>query len=292
MRGRRLSVLLLFSCTLLAQSSSVFIFDTLGNQTTGTISNGNLYFIDNHGNSAYGTIKDGNVFVSTGRGEIIFGTIEDGNVFLSDRNGITTGIIQNGSIFLKNSDGSITTGTYSNGLAVTSTTPTAKEQADESQRINQQNYNAGAALGRSIGDGISTAIENHDIRSYCRDNPTATVHLEGGVNLPCPSAPLESGELRDVDNYCADNPGLWIEIGLHRFNCYTAPNPPNLKWAIWELKQWQWDYTHQRNKVVIASALTSDQMREGWEYWRGVFCSLAASGETYKDLNGKKQHCN
>jgi len=28
-----------------------------------------------------------------------------------------------------------------------------------------------------------------------------------------------------------------------------------------------------------------------WNYWSGVYCGLAEPRATYKDLNGKKQHC-
>lgn len=296
MKAKVLSFLFLFGGSLLAQSTNVFIIDTNGNQTTGTISNGNVFFHDSHGNTAYGTIRDGSVFVSTGKGEITFGTIEDGNVFLSDRNGITTGTVQNGNIFLRNSNGSITTGTYdSNGQVLTSTSPSTEQrrQAEEhQQQINQQNYEAGASFGRAIGSDIAAGIENHRIKSYCKSNPTATVHLDNGIGMPCPDAPLQQGELDDVDRYCAENPGLDMYIGFHKFDCYTPPNPPNLKWATWELKEWQWDYTHQRNKAVIGVALTGDQLRADWEYWRKTYCALAPSGATYKDLNGKKQHCN
>jgi hypothetical protein len=126
MSAKVLSVLFVFCGSLLAQSTTVLISDTNGNQTTGTISNGNVYFHDSKGNIAFGTIRGGNVFLSTGKGEITFGTISGGNVFLTDPKGITTGTIQNGNIFLSNSDGSITTGSYDkNGNVITSTTPSA-----------------------------------------------------------------------------------------------------------------------------------------------------------------------
>lgn len=289
-------VLFLLGGSLLAQSTSVFINDTNGNQTTGTISNGNVYFHDSHGNSAYGTIRGGSVFMNTGNGEITFGTLRDGNVFLTDSKGITTGTIKNGNIFLSNSDGSITTGTYnSNGQVFTSTSgqvSTSTSPSVQQQQINQQNYDAGAAFGRAIGSDIAAGVENHRINSYCKANPTSTVHLDNGVSIPCPDAPVDSWEQHQIDSYCAQNPGLWIEIGKHRANCDTAPNPPSLKWAIWELKEWQWDYKHQRNKVVMAGALTSDQLRTNWEQWRETYCALARSGAKYKDLNGKKQSCN
>lgn len=104
----------LFFCvgTAFAQSTTISIMDSSGNQTVGTISNGNVFFHDSNGHTTSGTIQGSNVFLSTDKGDITFGTIRDGNVFLNDSKGITTGTIRNGNIFLLNSDGSITTGNY------------------------------------------------------------------------------------------------------------------------------------------------------------------------------------
>lgn len=296
MTAKVFSVLLVLCGSLLAQSTTVFINDTSGNQTTGTISNGNVYFHDSKGNSAYGTIRDGSVFINTNKGEIIFGTIRGGNVFLTDQKGTTTGTIQNGNIFLSNSDGSITTGSYDkNGNVLTSTSPSAEQQQqnlEQQQLRRQQDYEAGAAAGRVIGNGIAAGIANHRINSFCKTNPTATYLTSGGINIECPNAPFSSWEQEQIDAYCADNPGRWIGFGKHMVSCVTPPSSPNLKWATWELKQWEWDYLHQRNKEVTAAALTSDQLRTNWEYWRGKYCAIAPPGGIYKDLDGKKQHCN
>lgn len=114
---------LLISATLVAQSTSVSIFDSNGNSTFGTINDGNVFFHDSNGHTTSGTIRGGNVFLSTDKGEITFGTVRDGNVFLSGSDGTTTGTIRNGNIFLSNSNGSITTGSYdSYGNANTLTT--------------------------------------------------------------------------------------------------------------------------------------------------------------------------
>jgi len=86
MRAKAFSTLFLLCSSMFAQSTTVFINDSNGNQTTGTISNGNVYFHDSKGNSASGTIRNGSVFLSTDRGEITFGTIKGGNVFLTDQN--------------------------------------------------------------------------------------------------------------------------------------------------------------------------------------------------------------
>jgi len=296
MKAKAFPVLLVLCGSLLAQSTTVFINDANGNQTTGTISNGNVYFHDSKGNSAFGTIRNGSVFLSTDKGEITFGTIRDGNVFLTDQKGITTGTIRNGNIFLSNSDGSITTGSYDrNGNVITSTSPSAQQQQQtlEQQRLKQQqDYENGAVIGRAIGDGIANGIANHRINSFCKTNPTATYVTSGGANIECPKAPFSSWEQEQIDAYCADNPGRGVGFGNHIVTCVTPPSTPNLKWATWALKQWGWDYTHQSNKDISAAGLTSDQLRTNWEHWRGKYCALAPAGAIYKDLNGKKQTCN
>jgi hypothetical protein len=295
MTAKVISVLFMLCGSLLAQSTTVFINDANGNQTTGTISNGNVYFHDSKGNSAYGTIRDGSIFISTDKGEITFGTIRGGNVFLTDQKGITTGTIQNGNIFLSNSDGSITTGSYDkNGNVLTSTSPSAEQQQQnqQQQRLKQQqDYEAGAAAGRAIGNDIAAGIANHRINSFCKTDPTGTYLTSNGVNIDCPKAPFNSWEQEQIDAYCADNPGRGIGFGKHMVKCVTPPNSPNLKWATWALTQWERDYLHQHDKEIVAAGLTSDQLRTNWEYWRVKYCSLAPRGAPYKDLSGKKQHC-
>ena len=202
---------------------------------------------------------------------------------------------------------SITTGSYDkNGNVLTSTSPsTQQQQRDleqqqqqqqqnlEQQRLKQQqDYEAGAAVGRAISEGIANGIANHKINSFCKANPTATYLTSGGINIECPNAPFKSWEQEQIDTYCADNPGREIGFGEHMVKCVTPPITPNLKWATWALKQWGWDYTHQSNKDIRAAALTSDQLRTDWEWWRGKYCALSPSGATYKDLDGRKQHCN
>jgi len=308
MVAKMLPVLFLFASSLIAQqSTTVTISDSNGGQTTGTIRNGNVYFQDSHGNSSFGTIKDGHVFLNTDKGETTFGTIKNGNVFLTDQRGNTTGTIRNGQIFLNNSDGSTTTGTYDrsgNMHTYTTPSPAAIQQEQENQQQQQQqeleqqrekqqrDYEAGAAAGQVIGSGITVAIENHRINSYCKSNPAGIYIADAGIRTLCPNSPLNNWEQQQIDSYCEDNPGSSMGFGKHMVQCVTAPDTPNLKWAIWELKSWRWDYTHQKDKAVIANAATGDQMRERWEYWRGIYCQLSQSGATYKDLSGKKQHCN
>jgi hypothetical protein len=305
----RILVLFLFAGTMLAQNASVIITDSHGNQTTGSINDGNVYFNDDHGNSAYGTIRDGSVFVTSNKGETTFGTIRDGSVFLTDSKGNTTGTIRNGQIFLNNSDGSTTTGNYDNtGNAHTSTTPSRddrqqyeqeqqqeeqqRQQAIERQReINQENYEAGAAIGGAIGTEIGAAIDNHRYKEFCKENPTSTFHRDDGTNIACPDSPLDNLQYYQHDSYCTNNPGGYELIGseMRRVDCVTPPNPPNLVWSVAEMKAWAKDAMHPKSKT--GSGLPEQKLRANWEWWRRTFCSLAGSGATYKDLKGKKQGC-
>lgn len=157
---------------------------------------------------------------------------------------------------------------------------------------NVGNGDGGAALGEAVGSSIGAAIagsiENHHINSFCKNNPTSTYVTDAGLRIDCPSAPLSSFEQSEVDDYCADNPGSWITFGKHQVDCLTPPNPPTLKWAKWELKEWAWDY---RNPKKVNLSLTQSQMRSNWGYWQVQYCALSGSGTKYKDLEGQKQRC-
>jgi hypothetical protein len=305
MKVGMLALLFCFCGSLFAQTTTVVISDNNGNQTTGTIRDGNLYFYDSQGNTGFGTIRNGSVYMNGNHGEYLFGTLGNGNVFLTDQNGNTTGTIRAGHIFLNNSDGSTTTGTYDGyGHIYTTTTPSVQEQeqqqrieqqqqqeAEERQRqLDQQNYEAGQQFGNAVGSAIVAGIENHRVKSYCNSNPTSSVRTADGLVIDCPNAPLDSWAQDQITTYCADNPGSYMLIGLRRVDCLTPPNPVNLTWAIWELKNWRWDYDHHA-KLEAKMNLSSDQMRSAWEHWRGVFCTLAPGAE-FKNLKGKKQHCN
>jgi hypothetical protein len=146
----------------------------------------------------------------------------------------------------------------------------------------------GQAVGSAIGTAIAGSIQNHRINSFCKANPTSTYVTDTGLRIDCPSASLSSFEQSEVDEYCADNPGSWIAFGKHRVDCLTPPNPPNLKWAKWELKAWEWDY---KNPKKISLSLTQDQMRSNWSYWQQQYCTLSGLGTRFKDLEGKKQRC-
>lgn len=153
---------------------------------------------------------------------------------------------------------------------------------------NDQSGELGQAIGSSIGAGIAGAIENHHVNSFCKANPTSTYVTNAGLRIDCPSAALSTYEQAEIDEYCADNPGSWMAFGKHRVDCLTPPNPPNLKWAKWELKAWEWDY---KNPKKVNLSLSRDQMRSNWNYWQQEYCSLSGSGQKYKDLDGKKQRC-
>jgi hypothetical protein len=289
---------ILFICgtSLFAQTATVLISDSNGNQTTGTINNGNVFFHDSQGNIAFGTIKDGNVFLSTSKGQTTFGTIRDGNVLLTDQKGISTGTIRNGNIFLSNSDGSVTTGSYdTKGNIHTSTSPSTEQQqqALEQQRLRQQqDYEAGATVGRAIGVGIANGVANHRINSFCKANPTATYLTADRISIECPKAAFSSWEQSQIDAYCVDNPGREMGFGRHMVTCVTPPTTPNLKWATWELNTWRWDFRNQGKKAMAGSSLTSDQIKSSWDYWRGLYCRLSPPGTTFRDLEDKKQRCN
>jgi hypothetical protein len=200
-----LALLLLMSGPVVAQSTSVTIFDSNGNTVFGTINNGNVFFHDSNGHTTSGTIRDGNVFLSTDRGEITFGTVRDGNIFLNDSKGITTGTIRNGNIFLSNSDGSITTGSYDsfgNTNTLTTAPPVAwtyrgssacysyssTEQCIDQGTLQryvsggQQQFEAGFAAGQQIGEAIGGLLrmwlehhkelnlERKDLRQQIRES--------------------------------------------------------------------------------------------------------------------------
>ena len=153
------------------------------------------------------------------------------------------------------------------------------------QARNQQAYREGYSIGSAIG---SSAVEAYRLSSYCKANPTSTFIRSDGVTIPCPRAPLDNWERTQIDQYCRDNPGSWMAIGKRKVDCLTPPNPPNLKWAKWELNAWQWDY---RNQAKAKLALSGDEIRSNWNHWKGIYCSLAESAATFKDLNGKKHRC-
>lgn len=290
----------LFGMTLSAQTKNVYIYDNNGNHVSGTVDGaGNVFFHDSNGNNTWGTVKGGDVFLSDSQGHNTFGTVKDGNVFLTTDKGITTGTIQNGSIFLSSSDGSITTGTYdSYGHISTSTSGgSSDEEAQQRQQDlenrrqrdlqNQQAYEQGKALGNAVGNAINGAIANHHINSYCKANPTGTYVTSDGISIDCPKHPFDTWEQQQIDAYCANNPGSWMGFGQHRADCLTPLNPPNLKWAKWEMDQWRWDYRHP-DKAKLS--IPPGQMGANFGYWQQIYCQLGPT-EKYKDLNGKKQHC-
>ncbi len=169
-------ILLVFAGSAFGQSTTITISDSNGNQTTGTITNGNVFFVDSSGNTAFGTIREGNVFLSTSNGETTFGTIRNGNVFLTDQKGNTTGTVKNGYIFLNNSNGSITTGTYNNNSSFTTTTSTGApsgtaQQPQSNTNVQQsQAVQSSYAIGQKLGNALAVSIINHRIRSFCKQH--------------------------------------------------------------------------------------------------------------------------
>ena len=250
---------------------------------------------DASGNQATIRIDGERITYSDAQGHTADGTITDGRVFLNNENGTSeSGTIRDGRINLTGSDGSTTTGTYRDGYANVYTTPTdqelqeQREQAQERQRlIDQENYQAGYAVGQSIGSALVAGMANHQITAYCKAKPTAKF-VRGDVQIDCPGGPLDQTEQDQVTAYCADNPGLWMAIGRHRVDCDDPPSPVTLKWATWELKTWQWDYRNQRKAKM---QISGERIGANWTTWRQTFCGLAPSGSAYKDLGGKKQHC-
>lgn len=167
-----------------AQTTNVYIYDSSGNSTTGTISNGNVFFHDSNGNTTFGTIRDGQVFLNNSNGNTTFGTVRDGNVFLTDRDGLTTGTIRNGNIFLNNSDGSMTIGSYYNGsVHATATGGNTAATPSSATRQSDSSYQAGYAMGSALGAGIGRLILNHRLHSYCKKHPGETWHyrVQGAV---------------------------------------------------------------------------------------------------------------
>lgn len=283
----------LLACSLHGQTR-ITISDSNGNQTFGTVSNGNVYFYDTNGKQTFGTIRNGQVFLNTSKGETVFGTVKNGRVFLTDDHGNTTGTIRDGQIFLSNSDGSITTGTYSvAGGGMTADTSTngssTRGTLTDRQQRQQQDYEAGYAFGQELGSAIGGAIQEHRINSFCKANPTSTYLNDDGTSIPCPNAPLSDYDKTEADAYCYDHPGSWIEFGKHRVDCVKAPDPPTLAWAKWEMDAWRWDYTHQKKSPLHMS---SDALQAAWSRWQDIYCGIAGPTGKYKDLRGKKQSCN
>lgn len=220
-------------CVRSAQNTQIFIYDSNGNSTTGTITNGNLYLQDSKGNTAFGTVKNGNVFVQGKNGEIVIGTIRDGNVFLTDNNGTTTGTIRNGNIFLNNSDGSTTFGNYdANGNVHTDTTglPATQQQdrrdraRDDEERKSiaaqkQKEFEAGQVVGAALGNAIYVARLRHAISKACFDKHAEGWKLPNGQVISCQAwmdahprdfkgrpANISPAALASIDKLCSEHP--------------------------------------------------------------------------------------
>jgi hypothetical protein len=180
-----LAMALCFTAICSAQTAHINIYDSLGNNTQGTLTNGDLSLFDSNGQAVFGTVKDGNVFLNSSTGNILFGTVKNGNVFLTDNQGVTTGTIRNGNIFLNNSDGSMTFGSYQSGNVFTTTIPaplyiqpsTTVAQQSVTQQNESAGYQVGYAAGQALGNAVGTAILRHRVHNYCKKHPGQEVYL-------------------------------------------------------------------------------------------------------------------
>jgi hypothetical protein len=193
LRALILGIIITLAWPVFGQEKTIFINDSNGNQTIGTLDGaGNVFFHDSKGNISSGTIRDGNVFLTSTNGPITFGTIKNGNVFLTDQHGITTGTIRNGNIFLSNSDGSITTGVYNRfGSTTTTTSPPVATPSSIQQTRQEQfasSYQAGYAVGQILGMAINAGVQKHQIKSYCKKNPKlGFITFADGSIMSCPN---------------------------------------------------------------------------------------------------------
>jgi hypothetical protein len=236
---KKIVIVLVFCAgSVFGQTTHIFIYDSNGNQTTGTINSGQVYFSDSQGNAAFGTIRDGNVFLNTTKGEITFGTIRNGNVFLTDKNGITTGTIRNGNIFLTNSDGSITTGRYdAAGNVLTNTSPSVQSsssssQPQPSQQAQTDSYQTGYAIGQALGGAIYQARLRHAINRACFDQHSEGWQLPNGNIIRCEDwmdayprdakgRPTVTPAVESsINTICNANPHAWYTVGPgYRYSC-------------------------------------------------------------------------
>lgn len=276
-----------------AQSTSVTITDSNGNQANGTINGSNVFFVDNDGNSTFGTIRGGNVFLNTSKGEITFGTIKNGNVFLTDQKGNTTGTIKNGYIFLNNSDGSTTTGTYNhlgNTTIINSTTtgiPAETTSAPDTTPISPQNqqpsaqYQDGYAIGQQLGTAIGSAIQVHRIKSACKKHADDVWRFPDGSFVTCSSVnaghpvrqwPAQAALSRSANDLNREREGTQAWDMMEKLR--STLNDPNL--TVQNLSE--------SEKGVLAEA------RSSWNDMRDIFCKTFP-GAGYMDLGNQQQYC-
>jgi hypothetical protein len=278
---KTLAVLLFCVGSAFAQSTTVSIIDNNGNQTTGTISNGNVFFVDNSGNTVFGTIRNGNVFLTTNKGEVTFGTVRAGNVFLTDQNGNTTGTIRNGYIFLNNSDGSTTTGTYDSNHTFTTTTPAATTPAPDTTPISPQNeqpsaqYQDGYAIGQQLGTAIGSAIQVHRIKAACKKHADDVWRFPDGSFVTCSSVN-------------AGHPLRQWPAQARQYSPSYNPMQRSPDTQAYDLME-----KLRRNLTDLApygdSAVMQDA-RASWMDMRNLYCK-SAPGAAYIDLQNQQQNC-
>lgn len=290
------------------QTTRVIIIDSSGNQTFGTMSNGNVYFQSSNGHTTYGAIRDGSVFLTTEKGEITFGTVKDGTVFLTDQKGISTGTIRGGNIFLSNSDGSITTGTYSSSGAFTSTTSTSgntgsnqvidseatrQAQFDDDAARRRADFQAGYTVGQAVGKSIGSAIEMHRISSFCGKQGDAASWIYGdGSVVTCGSVNAGRPERVWPRSPSASPTG--------RSELNPAPDENEMKSEIEKLRRQTYDSLESMRLSIVKLASSGDSSpgaqflleddKNSWGKARDIYCG-AFSGAVYTDLDNHTRTC-
>jgi hypothetical protein len=288
------------------QTTRVIIIDSSGNQTFGTMSNGNVYFQDSNGHTTYGTIRDGNVFLTTEKGEITFGTVKDGTVFLTDQKGISTGTIRGGNIFLSNSNGSITTGTYSSSGAFTTTTSTSGDssnqvidsdarrqaQLDDDVARRTADFQDGYTVGQAIGKSIGSAIEMRRIASFCNKQGDAASWIYGdGSVVTCGS--VNAGHPERV---WPRSPSVFP---TNRPDSNPVLDEKEMKGEIEDLRKQSYDSLESVRLSIakLASSASSpnalvllEDEKNSWSKMRDIYCG-GFSGAIYTDLENQTRTC-
>ncbi len=277
-----------------AQNANIFIYDSNGNFTTGTITDGNLYLQDSKGNTAFGTIKNGNVFVQGSNGETVVGTIRDGNVFLTDNKGTSTGIIRDGHIFLNHGDGSTTFGNYdANGNVHTDTTglpPTQQQDRrdrarddEERKRIaaqKQKEFEAGQVIGAAIGNAIGNAVYKkrlkNAINKECFDKHGRGWRLPNGATINC--ADWMKAHPKRGKGQATEIPAMTAE------NNDTAGNAPHVSGSN------LFEELMEGNRRYLSLHPDDVERKTGWSWAKESYCQEKPDAK-YTDLDGSLQSC-
>lgn len=269
------------------QTTNVYIYDSNGNQTTGSISrSGSLYFYDNTGNVAFGSIKNGNVYLNGSDGQVIFGTIRHGDVFLTDSHGVTTGTIRDGNIFLSNTNGDVTYGHYdANGNVMVTSSGVPPDLASHGAAPSpcdvdcrsQQNYEAGYAMGTALGLGVRRLMHRLSVRQeglYTISRKEEIVSEdETGFALACTKK--EPKKCRMVKAPLPVRTYLLMEALRDQLATANSPGTPP-------------GWNSPDNPFLQAS-------RSSWVDMRNMYCRYAKEGlepsMSYTNLDGNVEDC-